>query len=112
MRKLIAAGAVASVLLLAGCATSPEQPCTVDDKDRTTQVVEGVASSVYRVYTDCGIFNVEDAFFLGKFNSADTYADIEIGKTYLFETYGFRNGFFSWFPNIVSATEVEGPTTN
>lgn len=91
--------------LLSGCApTSPDTVCTVDDKDRTTNS-EG--SSVYRIYSDCGVFNVEDAPFLGKFNSADTYAKIEVGKTYEFETYGFRNGFTSDFPNITQATEVQ-----
>lgn len=104
MKKVLSlAGAVALLFALSGCATSPESACTVTDKDRTTNS-EG--ASVYRVYTDCGIFNVEDALLLGVFNSGDTYAAIEVGKTYQFETYGFRNGFFSWFPNIVAATEV------
>lgn len=107
MKKTLAALAVTvAALTLTGCApTSPEEglTCTVTDKDRST---DSEGASVYRVYSDCGVFNVEDAALIGKFNSADLYASIEPGKTYTFETYGFRNGFFSMFPNITSATEV------
>lgn len=102
-RPTVALALTAALLATTGCATSPPEPCTVEDKDRTT---DSEGASVYRVYSDCGVFNVEDAPFLGKFNSADTYRHIEPGKTYRFETYGWRNGFFSMFPNITHAEEV------
>ena len=90
---------------LTGCApTSPDRPCTVDEKDHS---INKDGDGVYRVYTDCGVFNVEDAPFLGQFNSADTYARIKVGKTYEFVTYGYRNGLMSMFPNITKATEVK-----
>lgn len=96
--------AASVVLALGACATSPETACTVADKDRSSVTTEeGGLSTVYRVYTDCGVFNVEDALLLGKWNAADTYAGIEVGKTYEFTTYGFRNGLFSMFPNIIEA---------
>lgn len=60
----------------------------------------------YRVYTDkCGVFTVKDEAWLGKFNSADTYGKIQSGSSYTFQTVGWRNGFFSTFPNIVEATQ-------
>lgn len=98
----------AAVLGLSGCApttqdTTGGHTCHVDSKDHT---VNSSGDGIYRVYSDCGVFNVEDAFFLGKFNSADIYASIRPGHDYLFTTYGFRNGFFSWFPNITEAVEV------
>lgn len=108
MNRKITGALVLSALVLAsltGCeTTSPEQPCTVTDKDHTINPEDG--SGIYRIYSDCGVFNVEDAPFVGQFNSADTYAQIEVGKTYEFTTYGYRNGFFSMFPNIVKAVEV------
>ncbi|MFE6966904.1 hypothetical protein ACFVAJ_17470 [Agromyces sp. NPDC057679] len=111
--KLKTAMATAAImtagLALTGCATSPDGGlvCVVDDKDRTT---DSEGASVYRVYTSgddgCGVFNIEDALFLGKLNSADLYGSLEVGKTYSLTTYGYRNGFFSMFPNITEATEV------
>jgi hypothetical protein len=106
-KRLVAAAALAALVALgtAGCApTSPTTTCTVDDKDRSSST-DG--KSVFRVYTDCGIFNVEDAAFLGQWNSADTYAQIKVGKTYQFTTYGYRNGFLSQYPNITEAVEVK-----
>jgi hypothetical protein len=104
----VAAVAFAAVAGLTGCTpTSPDNPCTVTDKDRST---DSSGNSIYRVYTEggdgCGVFNVEDAAAVGQFASADTYASIKVGKTYQFETYGYRNPFFSMFPNITKATEV------
>ncbi len=86
--------------------------CAVDSKDRGTTFTSDddgnvTSSTNYRVYTDCGTFVVEDNFFLGKFNSADTYGSLKEDHTYDLEVIGWRNGFFSWFPNILSAEEVK-----
>lgn len=77
--------------------------CTVTDK----YVAVASKSSEKRLSTSCGVFTVEDELSQGDWNSADRYAQIEVGKTYDFDTYGFRNGFFSTFPNIAAATEVK-----
>lgn len=58
--------------------------------------------SYYLVFTDKGVFRIEDQLFFGKFNSSDLYGELELGKTYQITTTGFRNGFFSMYPNIVS----------
>lgn len=112
-KRLIALGAAAAIaaLALTGCAstdtTTGGKPCLVDDKDRTSVADnDGGTRSVYRVYTSCGVFNIEDAPFLGRISSADLYAGIKPGHRYLFETYGFRMPIFSDFPNITEATEV------
>jgi hypothetical protein len=82
--------------------TQTSVTCTVTDKDRTT-TAEGVSD--HRVYTeDCGTFKVGDEWLLGAFNASDTYSQIEIGDTYNFDVVGWRNGFLSLFPNILSAT--------
>lgn len=108
MRRLaIALALVVGVVSLTGCtaaAPRPAEVCHVDDKDRSTGPKGG---SVYRVYTSCGVFEVDDNIFLGQFNAADTYARIQPGKTYRLTTYGWRNGALSLFPNITQAQEVK-----
>lgn len=79
--------------------------CTVEDKDRTTNR-DGKSDA--RLYTeDCGVLRVGDSLFSWTFSSADTYASIEEGKTYDVKTRGLRIPFFSMFPNVVEATEVD-----
>ncbi len=87
--------------------TKHTETCTVASKERTTHVSDGTSTQQKLVYTnDCGTFTVDDAWYQGKFNSADTYGMLKDGKTYTLTVMGWRNGFFSWFPNILSAQEV------
>lgn len=77
--------------------------CLVIGKDRTTNTQS--SGSDMRIYTEnCGTLQVKDSMLLGRFDSADTYAKIEQGKTYNFHTVGWRAPIFSVFPNII---EVE-----
>ncbi|OZD48618.1 hypothetical protein CH252_19005 [Rhodococcus sp. 06-1477-1B] len=104
-----AAAAIAIALAtatLAGCGIKYDGDstgCTVDEK----YVAVSNKTSEKRLSTSCGVFKVEDELSQGDWNSADRYAQIEVGKTYDFETYGYRNGFFSSFPNVAKATEVQ-----
>lgn len=121
-RAKLALGAVvllAAVGVIGGGAalynsTRTTERCTVDDKDRSIKVhSDGSGNTTsqtdYRIYTsDCGVFTVGDNPFLLKFNSADTYSAIHKGSTYDFDVIGWRNGWFSMFPNILSATRVAG----
>lgn len=104
---------VASIIYAVAYSTSRStaENCVVTDKDRSISVEsdgEGNVSSKtnHRVYSSCGVFTVDDAWWLGKFNSSDTYSQIEVGGTYNFDKIGFRNGFFSMFPNILEAQRV------
>ena len=67
-------------------------------------------SDVYLVYTktDEGVevFQITDSLLAGRFNSADVYASIEVGKTYDFGVRGERNELLSWYPNIYELEEV------
>jgi len=67
-------------------------------------------SDVYLVYTktDEGVevFQITDSILAGRFNSADVYASIEVGKTYDFGVRGERNELLSWYPNIYEWDEV------
>ena len=93
--------------IIANAAHTETQTCTVKDKDRTSSVdADGNRSSDARVYTDCGVMSVGDDLLTGHFSSADTYSDIEVGKTYEFKTRGYRVPLFSRFPNVIEVTEV------
>ena len=87
-----------------------ETGCVVDSKERYTSFSsskDGTKSEQKKlVYTSCGVFNVDDNFFLGKFNSADTYGSLHEGDTFDLEIVGWRNGFLSWFPNVLSAEKT------
>ena len=64
----------------------------------------------YMIYTDTGegteVFQISDSLLAGRFDSADVYAKIQVGKTYDFSVRGDRNGFMSWYPNIYEVKEV------
>lgn len=80
--------------------THNTQTCKVDSKDRTSLPKGG---SDVRIYTqNCGVLTISDDWVQGRWNSADLYSKIESGKTYTFDTIGWRNGFLSQFPNITA----------
>lgn len=57
--------------------------------------------SKYRVIDDDGNnYEIADSVFLLEFNSADDYANLEVGKTYTVYGYWFRFPIMSWFPQI------------
>ncbi len=110
-------GAVGVVAVIATIATlyfgsiRTETGCVVDSKERYTSFSSskdnGTTSKQNKlVYTSCGVFNVDDNLFLLKFNSADTYGSLSEGDTFDLEVVGWRNGFFSWFPNVLSAEKT------
>ncbi|SRR5258706_16093447 len=53
------------------------------------------------------VYENKDAWFFLKWNSSDVLRDVNVGHTYLFHVYGWRVPLFSWYPNIVSAAEME-----
>lgn len=74
--------------------------CTVTGKDR------GSDEGSYRVYVtgpQCPYETLanKDAFWIGKFNSADFQGQLNLKQTYQLTTVGYRIGFFSLMPNII-----------
>jgi hypothetical protein len=108
MLKVIAVIAVLVLILaypVAYWSSGQELTCTVTDEDRSS---DGAGGSKYRVYTkECGVLSNEDSLLQFKWNSADVQNTVKEGKVYKFEVNGWRVGFFSWFPNIDTATEVK-----
>lgn len=104
----IAVIAIGFTLFSAAAISGSSTGCVVKDKDRSTGYK---GRSDMRVYAEgCNgssetkVFSVSDNWFVGQFASADTYAKIEIGKTYDFETRGMRVPVLSSFENIVGVT--------
>jgi hypothetical protein len=77
--------------------------CTVISKDRG-----GGEDGAYRVYTEeCGVLANGDNPFWNKYNSADIWSQIPDEGPVTVHIVGIRNGFFSWFPNIIEVLDSE-----
>ena len=76
---------------------------TIKDKERITKNND----SYYLVYTEGEVYKNDDCLILGKFDSSDIYSDMDKGKTYEAEIYGWRVPFLSMYKNIVSIKELE-----
>ncbi len=78
------------------------------DINKTERIVERDGSgSKYLIYTKEGVYENTDTLLRGKFNSSDVYNQLEAGKKYNCDTYGWRMPFFSSYPNIVSCQETK-----
>jgi hypothetical protein len=120
MKKAIAVGLIAvGALTLTGCQNvvkNEPATCTVIDKDRSTATdKDGHSRSVFRIYTEgCGDDNatlgLADNLFAGNMNASDMYGRIKVGETYVFQTVGIRNGFFSSFREITRFEKVTVPS--
>lgn len=47
------------------------------------------------------VFSMEDTWIKGRWNTADDYAEIEVGETYTFTVIGWRIPFISEYENII-----------
>ncbi len=74
----------------------------------------GDGREVFMIFTvrDNGkerVFVDADTKLFLKFNSADLYAKLEVGKWYRVRTVGWRLNIFSMFENILKADPLPGP---
>ena len=107
---------IIAVFGLHACTTSLAQgnthveTVTVCGKD---VVNNGENGHEYRVYTSGATYVVKDYFGSegSRFNSADTYGKLQIGKTYIIKSYGYRVSWASTFWNIQSATPTDQKPT-
>lgn len=66
----------------------------------------------YLVYTkllDTGeirVFQITDSISRMRFDSADRYDSIKVGKSYRFEVYGMREEHLSNYENIIAISEI------
>lgn len=80
----------------------------VTDKERQVKSDgDGGTTSKYIVFTDKEVFENTDSFIRGKWRSSDLQGKLHVGCSYDFNVYGFRNGPFSIYRNIVDAQHVK-----
>lgn len=101
-----------AALVLSGCSTMNQQwrECTVTGKESvsTTNASSDMRTHEYRVYTEeCGTLKVADTLSYGRWDSSELYSQLKEGETYNILTGGYRNGFFSIFPNVLEAEKAE-----
>jgi len=64
------------------------------------------ADELMLITTEQEGFLNEENFFFNKFNTRDILNQLRVNGTYKIKYYGWRNGFNSGFPNILSVEEV------
>ena len=84
-------------------------PDTVQATIVDTQVKRYYNADKYLIFTDNGVFENTDAWYRFKFSSSDmqTEAMQLKGKQVEIEKYGWRNGLFSWYENVVDMKEIK-----
>ena len=89
-----------------GWASRHTETITVKDK----WIDPGSNQSAYLVLTtDDNILTISDAMIFLVFDSSDRWGQIEIGKTYEVEVYGWRIRFLSMYPDIIKVVhEIDG----
>lgn len=81
-------------------------PVTVTKAER---IISGSGENThgrYMVWTDKEVFEVTDTLLFTRWDSADTYGQIQVGKTYRFKVAGWRFGCLSWNRNILEYEEI------
>ena len=51
--------------------------------------------------TEGEVFEVESALLLGFFTPAEVWNEMQVGRTYVVQGFGFRVGILRWYPRIV-----------
>lgn len=96
------------VIPLAGCVGyMNEQTVECEIKDKWIKRPSGSNDEIYLVNCGGTTYKISDLLWKGKFNSADIYGNLEIGKTYEITTTGYRWGYFSEYQNINSYKLLE-----
>lgn len=84
--------------------------CTVTNLENQVKRAENNARGELKLaYTkgcDVNVFAVDDNILQGNLHSGDTYATLEVGGTYDFETVGWRWHFPTTYPNVLDAERV------
>lgn len=84
-------------------ATQQDRKITVKKTERI--VSPDGKSSKYLICAEDGVYENTDNILRMKFNSADVYSQLQNGKTYMYDIYGWRVPLLSIYPNIVKCEE-------
>ena len=75
-------------------------------KNNQGMIVVDSADDLLLVTTDDESFLNEENFWFGKWNTRDLFNELKVGGKYKIQYYGWREPFYSTFPNILSVEEV------
>lgn len=75
-------------------------------KNENGFIVVDSADDLLLVTKDGESFLNEENFWFGKFNTRDLFNELKVGGTYKIKYYGWREPFYSTFPNILTIEEV------
>lgn len=95
--------AILSLPFLYVYATQQNRKITVKKVERI--ITPYGEKSKYLIYAEDGVYENTDNILRMKFNSADVYSQLQNGKTYMCDTYGWRVPLLSIYPNIVKCEE-------
>ena len=95
--------AILSLPFLYVYATQQNRKITVKKVERI--ITPYGEKSKYLIYAEDGVYENTDNILRMKFNSADVYGQLQNGKTYMCDTYGWRVPLLSIYPNIVKCEE-------
>lgn len=76
------------------------------EKNKQGMIVVDSADDLLLVTTDGESFLNEENFWFGKWNTRDLFNQLKINGTYKIQYYGWREPFYSTFPNILSVEKV------
>lgn len=85
--------------------THRTETVTVNKSERITSTCGESVCSKYLVYTAQGVYENTDDLLNWKFNSSDLYNQLQEGNAYSCDVVGWRNGLFSWYPNLISCED-------
>lgn len=93
------------VLGIGGLGPKSSIQCTV----QKTYIDHSQEGSSYIVMTDAGPFEVDNSFFLWKFDADTTFGNIKEGHKYTLDVSGkrYQNFFMQDFPLIIKAQEIK-----
>ena len=75
-------------------------------KNNQGMIVVDSADDLLLITTDGEAFLNEENFWFQKFNTRDLFNQLKVNGTYKVTVYGWREPFYSTFPNILSVEEV------
>ena len=87
--------------------TEKTYTATVTDKD----IKNYDSDSKFLIFTktengETRVFSMEDTLIKGRWDTADDYAEIEVGETYTFTVIGWRIPLFSEYENIIESKKM------
>lgn len=110
LKVFICIGFVIAILIAIPCYKSYYSPKTYTATVTDKNIKNYSSSSKFLVFTktngETRVFSMEDTIMYGRWNTADDYAEIEVGETYTFKVIGWRIPFISEFENIVDFQKV------